>query len=561
MIGTVLDQKYLIVSRIGGGTFGDVYLAHDELPSRQVAIKRLKDPGREGLNDFVHEMRSLDQLQHPHIVRFLTHFSEAGFMFIVMEYCTGGSLSGLIRGTPLPATDVMKWGKELAETLGQVHQRQIVHHDLKPDNILFGADGRIRIGDFGGANRNIGTLNYLSPEMWRGEASLKDGRVDIYALGITLLELLLGEDPFSGIPSSAIQQAKVRHDFIPTSLDRWVQELLSKATHPEPELRFQTMEEFTEAIDARRVNYVFDRERVQAHRLATRAEKHLSRRQLSSALTCISQAYHASQDCVAAIVADGRCRLFMNRVEEAGACFDKALRLNPRVPIQRELGWLNLEAGNYARAISLLTDHLQRHSDDYEAYNLLLECFYRTERFEAGMRLANMMVKESAPSTCFANNGFICGARIGIADEQVVERALASVDEPFLTHNVLAVRKSPDLLERLLLFENYRFGLPKQKANVVRIDVGGFPREFSIPLVSVGRDEANHVCVPNTLVSRRHCVIVNCAGDVWVYDLGSTFGVFVDSNRVTGKAWLDGVHTIRGGDVEMTVSSSKDLLI
>ena len=85
----------------------------------------------------------------------------------------------------------------------------------------------------------------------------------------------------------------MRHEFIPSDLERWVQDLISKATHPTPELRFQSMQEFREAIDSKHVSYVFDRSRVQAHALAAKAEKLLARKHVTAASKCINQALYA----------------------------------------------------------------------------------------------------------------------------------------------------------------------------------------------------------------------------------------------------------------------------
>jgi serine/threonine protein kinase len=561
LVGEELDQKYRVVRRLGGGGFGDVYLADDELAGRQVAIKCLRNAKPEHQADLVHEMRSLDQLHHPNIVGFYHHFCEGSSLFLVMEHCAGGSLRGWMSDRPAQPSTIMQWGKELADVLGQVHERGIVHHDIKPDNILFAEDGIIKVGDFGGANRLVGTVPYVSPEKCRGEANIKDPRVDVYALGITLLDLLLRRNVFAGLTALEMQQAKVRHDFIPTDLERWLQEVLARATHPTPELRFQSMAEFSEAIAAKHVNYVFNRGRIQADSLAVQAEKHLARKRLSAAMKCVTQALFASPDCVSAIVAAGRCHLFANRITEANASFDRALQINPRVQIQKELGWLNLEAGNYSRAISLLTDHLERNAADYETYNLLLECFYRTERFEAGTDLARMMTAARAPSDCFVNNGLVCGLRAGCADDEIVKGPLEEPATPFVVYSAEVLTSAPDRLAQLLLFENYRFGLSTAKNNTLSIEFEGVSREFREQLVTVGREEGNEFRLKDTSASRRHCVLVNYPGDVWVYDLGSKFGVEVDGTLVHRKAYLDGVHTLTVGNTDLRISSKAGLLV
>jgi len=560
-VGDKVDSKYRIVRKLGRGGFGEVYLAEDELLGRQVAIKLLRDsdPGRQA--DLIHEMRSLDQLHHPSVVTFYHHFIHEEMLFLVMEFCAGGSLRDRMwqqRAAPLA---VMEWGRDLTDTLQFVHQHGIVHHDIKPDNLLFTSDGVLKVGDFGVANRIAGTIRYLAPEMSLGGVDASDARVDVYALGITLLELLVNHNPFDGVPEMEVLGAKIRHQFVPTELDGWVQEVLSKATHPTPELRFQSMQEFREAIESKHVSYVFDRSRVQAHALAARAERHLGRHQIASAALCIRQALFACPDCVSAVIAAGRWNLFMNCIPEARQKFDEALSLNPRANIQRELGWLCLESGNYSRAISLLTDHLQRNAADYEAYNLLLECFYRTDRYDAGIQVAHLMIDEAAPSECFDNNGFLCCMLAGATEEDLVKRGLAKGRNSFINYNLDILTQEQEIPKSLLLFEGYQFGLSGRKAGAITIKQDGTQQEYGDPLITVGRLSENLICLTDNHVSRRHCVLVNQGDNLWLYDLDSTHGVFVDGEKVDRKIYLGGVHVIRLGRTELTLCTKPGLLV
>lgn len=560
-IGDLLDSKYRVVKRLGGGGFGDVYLAEDELLGRQVAMKVLKGRDSRRQTDLVHEMWALDHLHHPNVVTFYHHFVTQGQLFLVMEYCAGGSLRKKMGQHALPTHEALQLARDLAETLRFVHSHGIVHHDIKPDNILFAADGSLKIGDFGVANRNFGTLPYMAPEVFLGEVDTQDLRFDVYALGITLLELLLRRDPFQGMEPPEMLRSKMRHDFVPGDLDRWVQEVVFKATHPTPELRFQTMGEFREAIDSEHVSYVFDRNRVRAHALAAKAERLLARRRVTAASTCIAQALFACPDCVAALIAAGRYNLLIDNISEAKRHLDRALSVNPRTNIQKELGWINLEVGNYSQAISLLTDHLQRNAADYEAFNLLLECFYRTKRYEIGLQVAKLMIDGRAPSECFENNGFLCGLFQNSDDPELVERALSKQANPFLQYNLDLVMLAPDRLEHLLLFQPYRFGLPGRKANTLTIQHHGHTTEFEDPLITIGCLEENQICLPNSTVSRRHCAIVNYPDDVWIYDLGSTQGICVDGKRVDRKAYIKGVHVVTLGQVQLTLCSKVGLLL
>ena len=116
-------------------------------------------------------------------------------------------------------------------------------------------------------------------------------------------------------------------------------------------------------------------------------------------------------------------------------------------------------------------------------------------------------------------------------------------------------------MKTLALFENYRFGLPTRKENTITIEQDGRANELKEPIITIGRLDNNRVCLPDTHVSRRHCAIVNYRDDVWIYDLGSTYGVFVDGKRLDRKAYLEGVHAVVLGQTELTLRSKRELLV
>lgn len=575
-VGDRLDNKYLVTRRIGGGGFGEVFLAEDEaIPLRQVAIKVLSKPLEGDHSDLLWEMRTLAQFNHLHVVAFYHHFTDQHRLYLVMEFCPAGSLHDRLRATgPCSESQAFAWGLELCETLAFVHEKGIVHHDIKPLNILFAGDGTIKLGDFGVANRNVGTSIYLPPEILLSEhVSRTDPRVDVYALGLTLIESITGHHPFEDFTPDEAVQARIRHDFVPADLSRWVQEVLLKATHPTPELRFQTATDFGEAIRSRLVPYVFDGNRIKAGALAKKAETAIERRKWRTAERLASYALELSPDCIPALLAAGRCQLLIRRIDRASEYFSKALSISPRTPVQKELGWISLEQGKVPVAISLLTDHLQRNASDYEAYNLLLKCFYLTDRFEAGGSLAQTLMNEQVPNDCFRNNQLLCRQLNGnLTADELKKIDAGSAANPFLAYNLGVIREGPRAwaehgppqLKSKLVFEEYRLGIARRsgKPNGLVVHTpDGRRRKISLPVISIGSMPANNIVLNDSSVSRRHAVILNFANEVWIHDLGSTRGTKVDGNSLSGRAFLDGVHEIEIGGVRVRVTSSEGLLL
>lgn len=569
-----LDNKYQVIRSLGEGGFGRVWLAEDVLiAGRQVAIKQLRSDSLGNAEMLIEEMHHLSSLDHPHVVKFLQHFQDDENLYMVMEYCAGGSLDAFARRRALAPDKVFAWGKTLTDTLAEVHRHGIVHHDIKPQNLLLTDDGRLKVADFGVANRNWGTRAYMAPELSLGEATSDDVRIDIYALGVTLLELLLGRNPLRDVPDNELLRAKILHEFVPTTLDRWIQEILLKATHPTPEQRFQSMADFSQAIDSRHVPYIIDRDRLKAHGLAEKAGNMIARRKWVTAKSYIEHALLLAPDCISALVVGGRLELLMRRTAYAKTFFSEAVRISPRVNLQKELGWIALEEGNHAQAISMLTDHLQREAADYEASNLLIQCFYETSRYELGARLADAIMAQKVANDCFENNQFLCRLLL----EECSSGFLSDLEKdkltnPFMRMNLDIATESPASwtrddrppLKSKLLFQDYRFGTPekRRKPHTLVFDCGdGYTYTFQKPLVTLGRNASNDIPFSQNGISRRHAVIVNFPGDVWIYDMGSVTGVAVDGARVSGKVFLDGVHGLKIGTRPIKVVTDEGLLV
>jgi serine/threonine protein kinase len=522
-------------------------------------------------------MKVISHFNHPNIVTYFHHFIQDEIPYFVMEYCPGGSLSSKIsKAKPVVSSKSFEWVSTLAMTLQSIHDKGIVHHDIKPGNILFKTDDdTIKLSDFGVANTAIGTRAYMCPEalMWN-EFSRKDPRVDIYSLGVTLLELLIGFNPFSKLSVVQILEMHDRSEFPISNLPSWQQEIILKAINKIPELRFQTMNEFVEAINAKYVSIIFDKAVIKAGGVAEKAEQLLKTKKWNKAYSLLNYADKQLAKSVSVLQLLGKYFLLQQKIDVAKHYFESALLLNPRLDVQKELGWINLELKKYPIAISLLSDHLHRNPADYEAYNLLIQCFYETNRYEAAMDLAKTILDSEGRNLCFANNYYISCLMHNLGKTFTPESVMKvdRLPNPFLDYNTSVIlenkstheyAKKPTLKSKLL-FMDYRFNtfisntLYFTDSNISI----GLHEHSNASIIKIGRAYAglNDVEISgNTSVSRRHCLIINCKDDVWIYDLAST-GTYVDNQKLIGKIPLNGKHMIQIDKTEFAVTNDKSLL-
>ena len=207
-----MDNRYGIVRTLGSGGVADVYLAHDEVLNREVALKMLnreRSRDEEFVERFRREAQSAAALSHPNIVSIYDRGEdEGGSCYISMEYLPGGTLKERIsRDGPLPPSVAAEVAVQISAALGAAHERGVIHRDIKPQNVLVTRSGDVKVVDFGiaraesetsltRANLVLGTAAYMSPEQAAG------GRIgprsDLYSLGVVMYEMLTGELPFEG---------------------------------------------------------------------------------------------------------------------------------------------------------------------------------------------------------------------------------------------------------------------------------------------------------------------------------------------------------------------------
>ena len=267
MIGQVIDH-YRITEKIGQGGMGEVFKAVDVNLDRVVAIKVLsrelsQDPNL--IQRFQAEAKTQAQMNHPNICTLYNFFNYGGQLFMVMEFIEGMNLEQLVhqRG-PIPYPEAIPLFQQALFGLSQAHRMGVIHRDIKPSNIIINRQGIAKVMDFGiarvvGHSRltrtglQVGTLYYMCPEQIQGRDV--DFRGDIYALGITLFELLTGSVPFSANTDFEVMQAHVKtpppapskvYPSLPKVLDR----VILKALEKDPRNRYQTVEEFSQALGA-----------------------------------------------------------------------------------------------------------------------------------------------------------------------------------------------------------------------------------------------------------------------------------------------------------------------
>ena len=215
--------QYTIERELGRGGMGVVYLAHDPRLDRRVAIKVLSPEWATGelLRRFEQEARMAAQLNHPNVATVYELGEVEETCYIAMEFVEGRTLREiLLRPEPLPLDEVLSMAIQMAEGLAAAHEGRIVHHDLKPRNVMLTSSGRIKILDFGiarsfdrdtlvaGKRMVLGTPGYMSPEQIAGEPA--DARSDVFSFGVVLYEMVAGEPPFLGDSEADVVTATVR---------------------------------------------------------------------------------------------------------------------------------------------------------------------------------------------------------------------------------------------------------------------------------------------------------------------------------------------------------------
>ncbi|MFS8202945.1 Stk1 family PASTA domain-containing Ser/Thr kinase [Streptomyces sp. CWNU-52B] len=254
MVGHVLDGRYRVEARIAVGGMATVYRAVDTRLDRVLALKVMHPAlAADGtfVDRFIREAKSVARLAHPNVVQVFDQGTDGGYVYLAMEYVAGCTLRDVLRERgalqPRAALDILE---PVLAALGAAHRAGFVHRDMKPENVLIGDDGRVKVADFGlvravdtvthTTGAVLGTVSYLAPEQI--EHGTADPRVDVYACGILLFEMLTGDRPHLGDSPAAILYKHLHEDVPPASaavpgLAYELDELVASATARDPETR------------------------------------------------------------------------------------------------------------------------------------------------------------------------------------------------------------------------------------------------------------------------------------------------------------------------------------
>src|SRR5918996_5211403 len=267
MIGTVLSGRYRLEAKVGSGGMSTVYLARDATLDRPVAVKvmhREMSEQEDQLERFRQEARAVAKLSHPNVVAVIDAGEDGGHPYIVFEYVEGETLKQRInRVGALDPQEALAYAIEIARGLAVAHGRNLVHRDIKPQNVLIDSEGRAKLTDFGisrqleqdgmtATGRVLGTTDYVAPEQAMGHPV--DQRSDVYSLGVVLYEMLVGQVPFHADSQVGVAMKHVNEEMPDVQQRRAevsaaVAAVVERATSKDPKLRYQTIAEMIDDLE------------------------------------------------------------------------------------------------------------------------------------------------------------------------------------------------------------------------------------------------------------------------------------------------------------------------
>ncbi|MDD4798043.1 MAG: Stk1 family PASTA domain-containing Ser/Thr kinase [Clostridia bacterium] len=268
MIGKIFNNRYELLEKIGSGGTAIVYKGYDKRLNRMVTVKILRDEYNNEsafVHRFEHEAQAIASLSHGNIVNVYDFGSEDKLHYIVIEFVEGETLKNYInRKGALPVAEAASIMYQILDALGYAHSNGIIHRDVKPQNILFAKDGRVKVADFGiaaGPNdltqtydnnaRIMGSVHYISPEQVQGYNVTE--KSDIYSAGVVFYEMLTGQLPFTGDTPISVAMKHVQNELNPPhrvnpKVPVGLSYVIMRAMRKSPDIRYATAQEMADSI-------------------------------------------------------------------------------------------------------------------------------------------------------------------------------------------------------------------------------------------------------------------------------------------------------------------------
>lgn len=563
-----IKRDYEWIRYLGAGGFGSVSLVKHRISEQLFAAKRLKDVD-EKKQKFIHnEIKSLASVTHSNIINYRNSFNVGKVLYLIMDYCSKGTLhEKIVKNGKLSENQLISLFLKLTQTFGFLHQKGIIHHDIKPSNILFDANDEVKVSDFGCVNMDIGTPAYLPPEVYENYGYKPNVQTDIFALGVTLMEAALGYNPFyDKLPNEKNQMIKNANLPI-DNLPYWLQNTILKAVHYDVSSRFSTMEEFHESIVKRNIPNFLNKELISLEKDANRLSMLIKTKKWMKAKAFVEAHPFIRKNLNLSLNA-GILYLNTHKIKKAEGYFENALELNPHTNLEKLIAEVYLQSGQAVKASSILTGYINRNFNDLEAHVQLLYSYYLSERWELGYEQSKLLL-DVFPKDDIIKNNYAVFCYLLDKGNDLPE---TTFDESFGQYNWQVFSnnkpqswyklKSPNLSDKLL-FQEHKFRYISKSPNSLEVMINGKTFNISDSIISFGRKGFQYNTFfefEGTSVSRRHFVIINMKNNVWLYDLNST-GVYVDGNRVNKKAFLLGFHKITFGNYEIELKTDDKILL
>ena len=566
-VANLKKHDFVFLAELGKGGFGLVMKVRHEISGQDYAVKKLNKRSKSNPENILREIKAIASLKNPNVIGYNYSFIENEELYLVMEYCPLGSLRDLlIRDKKVEIQRCTDIFLRLTNTFAFLHENGFIHHDIKPDNILF-TEHKVKISDFGTVNTNIGTIDYSAPEMLMADAPKDDARVDIFALGITFMECVTGANPLRGSKTWGDHVLTVKNaDFPISDLPYWMQQLLLRACHYDPAARFQTMQEFHEAILRRHIPQIIDEVVIREHQLASKLKMLVIGKRWQVAKKLIDG--HDHEMAIDFLIQKGKYYLGTNQLTQAKSTFEEVLKKDRSAPIEKNMAEICLRFNEPSKAAAIVHGYINKNFNDVEAHNQLLFSYFQSDQWELGLAQAVYLRKIFPKESIFIANHILFELLLGKEPEEMNYFKEQNPIAYYNYHNVVhesgfKFYKSKDLksLKLKLLFNEYKFRSLCESTNSVTVEINGHEHHSDKPIISIGREGySNTFTIPDELVSRRHLIIVNLKNDVWLYDM-STSGTYVNGERVKNKSFLLGRCEIKVGPQTFFVKSDRGLLL